>query len=729
MSETSPETELLHNRKLKVQQFKDMGQNPYAYRSDRTCDLQTVKDQFDQFLADSKTLVVAGRIRAIRPHGGSCFMQIEDMSTRLQVYFKKDEIGEDRFKSLTLYDLGDFIEVTGHVFTTHTGEPTLKVHDFRILAKALRALPSEWYGLKDTELRHRKRYIDLLLNPEVKKTFIQRARIIQLVRDFLTRKNFVEVETPVLQVLYGGTNAKPFQTHINAFDMDMYLRIAPELYLKRLVVGGIERVFEIARNFRNEGVDLSHNPEFTMIEWYEAYADYHIMMDTAEAMYKFIARDLYGKEEIPYQDGVIDLSAKWQRLPLKQAILQYTQLDVDKMTDDQINAELNNRKITVKGQGSLGQKVFALFDKLVAHQLINPIWIIDYPRDVSPLSKEHRDNPELVERFECYIGGREIGDGWSEIVSAIEQRERFENEQRNMQSGDDEAQPTDEDFLEAMEYGLPPLGGIGIGIDRLVMTFTNTDNIREVILFPIMKPVVNKTEFDPNPAHGKAEPDPNPVVARLAPAIPAEATARVAATADANQPDNSPPPTGPFTVISRPDALALLNSLTKNPALIKHARTVETAMKFYAKQLGGDEATWTIAGLLHDADYEAYPAEHPKVIVKKLQDMNVDPAIPQAIACHGSVFGIPQLSQMDKALFASDELCGFITAVTYVRPDKKVASVEVKSVLKKMKDKAFARNVNREDITTGAAMLGITLEQHVQNVLTAMQQNAGELGL
>ncbi len=431
----------------------------------------------------------AGRLMSFRSHGKVTFGDLIDETGKIQLMIRKDEVGDDKFNFLELLDIGDFIGVSGRVMLTKTQEVTVKVANLELLSKSLRPIPSQWYGFKDPEEKYRKRYLDLIINEKTKKTLDVRWLIERKIREFLWEKNFVEVETPILQNLYGGTNAKPFTTHINALDQEMYLRMAPELYLKRLIVGGYERVFEIARNFRNEGMDHSHQPEFTMVEWYISYADYHIVMDLAEEMTKVIARTLFNSEVITLGGKQIKIGNVWPRKTIKSLMKEMLDVDWDKMTEKEVKELVNKHQIEVNGVWTKNKALFSVYDHLITPKLIDPVWVIDYPREVSPLSKEHRENPtELVERFEGYIGGEEIFDGWSEINSGIEQRKRFDNEQKNMKAGDKEAQPLDEEFIEALEYGMPPLGGIGFGVDRLVMMFTDTNNIREVIPFPLLKP-------------------------------------------------------------------------------------------------------------------------------------------------------------------------------------------------------------------------------------------------
>ncbi|MCB9362609.1 lysine--tRNA ligase [Candidatus Woesearchaeota archaeon] len=483
---------LIKERIRKHDELVERGVNPYAYSFPKSHEIKDLLSKYEGLEPEKHSgdkVAIAGRIMTLRRMGKATFLHLLDQSGKMQVYFRQDDMDKELYKLLKKADMGDFIGVHGEVFATKTGEISVYAKEWVMLTKAIRPLPEKYHGLKDTELRYRKRYLDLIVNPEEREKFRMRTKIIGLVREFLNGKDFLEVETPVLQTIYGGTNAKPFLTHINAYDMQMYLRVAPELYLKRLLIGGYEKVYEIARNFRNEGVDQTHNPEFTMIEWYEAYSDYQTMMDRAEAMFKFIAKSLFGKEEITVHDKVVDISTPWPRITMQQAIKKYLGLDVAAMSDDELKSVVIEKKLTFLGEASRGQLIFTIFDKLVCDMLLDPVWIIDYPKEISPLAKQHRDNPAIVERFEGYIGGKEISDGWSELTNPIEQRRRFEVEQAAMQAGNDEAHPKDEEFIEAMEYGMPPAGGIGIGIDRMVMLFTNCWSIRDVLFFPTMKPL------------------------------------------------------------------------------------------------------------------------------------------------------------------------------------------------------------------------------------------------
>ena len=472
---------LIKTRKEKLEAIKSAGVNPYPPVSDRSHTIAMARDLM------GKKVTVTGRIITIRGHGKLNFVDLIDESGQIQLFVSEKVLGIPEFEFIKLLDTGDFLEASGVVIKTTAGEISIETDKIKILSKSLRPLPSTWFGFKDVEERFRKRYLDLILNEKVKKTLDARWRTEQAIRTFLWGEGYKEVETPILQPLYGGTNARPFTTHLKALDIDLYLRIAPELYLKRLIVGGYERVFEIARNFRNEGMDMQHSPEFTMVEFYEAYADYQRMMDLTEQLFKHAAQAANQSFVVTIGDKEIDVSKKWRRITIDEALKEYEGIDWEKISEEEIKKRLTESEIKVTGEWDRDKALFAIYDHFVTPKLIEPTWVIDYPRAVSPLSKEHRSKEGRVERFEGYIGGEEICDGWSEINSGLEQRARFEQEQRNLKAGDIEAQPLDEDFITALEYGCPPMGGIGIGIDRLVMLLTNTKSIREVIPFPILR--------------------------------------------------------------------------------------------------------------------------------------------------------------------------------------------------------------------------------------------------
>jgi lysyl-tRNA synthetase class 2 len=487
------ENALIKERIRKLQEIRESGINPYPYSFDKTHNALELNRKYEKIAKEDITdeeVSVAGRMMQCRKMGKASFFHIQDESDKIQVYIRQNDVGAEQYQLFKKTDIGDFVGVKGTIFKTKTGETSVYAKDLTLLCKTLRPLPEKFHGIQDKELKYRKRYLDLIMNPETKDLFFKRAKIIKLVRRFLDDIGFLEVDTPVLQTLYGGTNAKPFTTHINAYDMTMYMRLAPELYLKRLLVGGFEKVYEIARNFRNEGVDQTHNPEFSMIEWYEVYVDYHVMMDRAEAMIKMIAEEVNGSAELPVTDQTINIDFQWPRTSMSDSVKEHLGIDTVTMSVEELQDFCRENDITTRGQENKGSLTFTIFDKLVCHKLIRPVWIIDYPKEVSPLAKPHRDNDELVERYELYIGGKEICDGWSELIDPQVQRNRFETEQAAMREGNDEAHPMDEDFIEALEFGMPVCGGIGMGIDRLVMLITNNWSIRDVLFFPTMKPLV-----------------------------------------------------------------------------------------------------------------------------------------------------------------------------------------------------------------------------------------------
>lgn len=653
--------------------------------------------------AEGQVVKTAGRIMAMRAHGKVVFLDLVDPSGRIQVLLHQETIGAERFELLTHVDTGDFFGVHGEVSRTKTGELTILAQSYEFLGKALRPLPTEWNQAEDKEVRFRRRYLDMLVNPEVKRVLDARWLIEKEIRRYLQDEHsFVEVETPVLQALYGGTNAKPFITHMNALDTDYYLRLAPELYLKRLIVGGYERIFEIARNFRNEGIDQTHQPEFTMIEWYEAYADYHRMMDVAEGMVRHLVQKLYGTTQLKVMEHTIDVRAQWPRLTMAAALEKHIGLKVNEADDSALQAELAKHDIKLIGEFNRGKAIFAIFDHLVPSHLIQPTWIIDYPKEISPLAKQHRSNSELVERFEGYIAGKEIADGWSEITDALDQRSRFENEQKHMRQGDAEAHPVDEEFLEAMEYGMPPLGGIGIGIDRLVMFLTNTWSIREVIAFPTLRPVNTGTQT----VAAKAS------IAPAAPTDHLQQATEPSAAAKNLQPGGTLPP--------RSESEALVAKYIKNDKLLHHCHMVATAMGAYARALGQDEELWYQTGLLHDMDWEAFPDEHPnKAVAEFLAQYPLE--LRQAILAHApDRTGVTAQSLLDKYLFACDELSGLMHAASLMRPTG-FEGMEVKSIKKKIKDKAFAANVSRADIAHGLELIGKTDEEHIAFLIQTFQ--------
>jgi lysyl-tRNA synthetase class 2 len=484
----SEQSELIRIRKEKLAKLKELGINPYPYSYKRTHFSIQIISNFEELSSSGQEVKIAGRILTLRGHGKSLFFNCSDDKGKIQVYVKSDVVGPEKYTLLDLFDLGDFIGVTGTVFKTKTGEITVRATDFVMLSKSLRPLPEKWHGLQDKELRYRQRYVDLFTTPGVKEVFIKRARIIKAIRDYLDTHDFIEVETPILQPLYGGASARPFTTHHNALDIDLYLRIADELYLKRLIAGGFEKVYEFCKDFRNEGMDRNHNPEFSMLELYVAFWDYSDIMNLLEEMLNCATKTALGSNVITYNQQEIDLSPPWKRISLLGAIEEKIGVNLlEKNTDEiwEIATDLDLRANLIKNKGKL---IEAIFEEKVQPFLIAPTFITDYPVEMSPLAKKHRSNPLLTERFELFIGAGEIANAFSELNDPLDQRQRFEEQMKLRSAGDEEAQVLDEDYLRAMEYGMPPIGGLGVGLDRMVMLLCDQRSIRDVILFPQMKP-------------------------------------------------------------------------------------------------------------------------------------------------------------------------------------------------------------------------------------------------
>ena len=478
--------EMLKIKREKLEELKQEGRDPHEIVNfkDRT-PASEIKDNFENY--DGKSVRIAGRIRAKRGHGNMSFMDIQDESGTIQIVNRKNVIG-DEFKQVKKYDIGDIVGIEGNVFKTNQGEISIETQNSQLLTKSLQILPEKWHGLKDPDLRYRQRYLDLIVNPEVKEVFYLRSKIISEIRKFLDGRGFIEVETPILNTIAGGATARPFITHHNTLDIDMYLRIANELYLKRLIVGGFDKVYEMGRMFRNEGMDATHNPEYTAMELYQAYADYEDMMEITEHMVETVATNVLGKTTIEYDGQEIELKAPWARIPMIDAIKDETGIDFNQITSYEDAVAIAKEK-GVEVKETRGEIIAEFFEEFVEDKLIQPTFIIDYPVEISPLAKRKNDDKSLTYRFEAFINGKEVANAFSELNDAADQRERFEAQVAKREKGDDEAQMMDHDFVNALEVGLPPTGGLGIGIDRVIMLLTGQHSIRDVLLFPTMKPI------------------------------------------------------------------------------------------------------------------------------------------------------------------------------------------------------------------------------------------------
>ena len=481
--------EMLQIRRQKLKELQDQGKNPFLIEKFNPDHHTTdITDNYDEF--EGKEVTVAGRVMSKRGHGKISFMDIQDMKGRIQILSKIDELGEEAYKIISYLDMGDIIGVEGEVFKTQSGEISIKAKKLTLLSKSLQILPEKWHGLKDPDLRYRQRYVDLIVNPEVKETFLLRNKIIRKIREYLDNLGYLEVETPILGNIAGGANARPFLTHHNALNIDMSLRIANELYLKRLIVGGFDKVYEMGKMFRNEGMDTRHNPEFTNIELYEAYADYNDMMEITENLVAYVAKEVLGTTKVEYQGKTIDFTPPWRRIKMQDAVKEHTGVDFDKINTDEEALEVaKEHKLEIKPGMTRGHVISEMFEEFCEQYMDQPTFVIGHPVEISPLAKRNPDDPRITNRFEAFANCWEIANAFSELNDPIDQRERFEEQLRQKEYGDDEAHPMDEDFLNAIEVGLPPTGGLGIGVDRLIILLTNQASIRDVIFFPTMKPI------------------------------------------------------------------------------------------------------------------------------------------------------------------------------------------------------------------------------------------------
>lgn len=681
--------QLLKVRRQKLSDLQEAGKDPFQItKYDVTHHSLEIKDHFDTL--EGKTVSIAGRVMSKRVMGKASFCNVQDLQGDIQVYVARDNVGEDSYADFKKYDVGDIVGVEGEVFKTKTGETSVHATKVTLLSKSLQILPEKYHGLVNTDIRYRQRYTDLIMNEDVRKTFVMRSKIISSIRRYLDAQGFLEVETPMLVSNAGGAAARPFETHYNALDEDVKLRISLELYLKRLIVGGMERVYEIGRVFRNEGLDARHNPEFTLMELYQAYTDYNGMMDLTENMFRHVAKEVCGTTTVPYGDVEIDLGKPFERITMVEAVKKYTGVDFDQVPDTEAAKKLADEKsVHYEERHTKGDIINLFFEEFVEEHLVQPTFVMDHPVEISPLTKRKPDKPEYVERFELFITAREMCNAYSELNDPIDQRERFKAQEAALAAGDEEANTTDEDFMNALEIGMPPTGGIGYGIDRLVMLLTNSPAIRDVLLFPTMKSLDKKSSD----------------------------TAKSAKKQTGGAAKKSS--------VTREQALTLLKKYNKEPFHIQHALTVEGVMRWYAKELGyaEEEEFWGITGLLHDIDFELYPEEHCRKAPELLREGGVGEDMIYAVCSHG--YGIcseeePRL-EMEKVLFAADELTGLIWSCALMRPSKSTMDMEVKSLKKKFKDKKFAAGCSREVITQGAEMLGWELDELFDRTIQAMR--------
>lgn len=703
-----PLAELRQFRLEKLENLKDKGIDPFPQVV--LASRQKAGDLVDLDL--NSPVTVAGRLRSLRAHGGSTFADLFDDSGKIQIFWSQELIGPADYQNLELIDLGDFLKVSGRLFRTQAGQLTINVEAYQLLTKSLRPLPALFYGLKDVEERYRQRYVDLLVTAGVRGRFEIRSQTVRILRRKLDEGGFLEVETPVLQNQYGGATAHPFITHHQALDVDLYLRISDELYLKRLIVGGFEKVYELSKDFRNEGIDREHNPEFTMLEFYWAYQDYEGLMEFSQELLCQTVKEITGSYKIKYQNREIDFTPPWPRLNFREALLKNCQLDVNEVaSEERLLKFIKEQKIDLDLKGVVGYAPLldSLYKKMVRPHLSGPVFLTDRPYQMVPLAKRKAGESSKSASFQLIVLGFELINAYDELNDPLDQRGRWQEETLLADRGLREYQKIDEDYLRALEYGLPPTAGWGLGIDRLVALLTDAHNLKEVILFPTLRPekelrIDNSELINKDDGGGQKIPKNLPVE-----------------------------PVGEYP--SREKVLEIVKEKVKNQNLFRHMLAVEAVMRALAKKFGGNQELWGILGLIHDADWEETktdPAKHTRVTLDRLnaEGFTGGPLV-QALKSHNRKH--TQLGELESvmewALETCDELTGFIVSVSLVRPEKKLASVTVDHILKKWKEKSFAAAVDRSQIAQCEEKLGIKLPEFIFLVLGAMQSVAEDLGL
>ena len=713
-------------RRARRQALIDAGVQPYPIHATVTAHAADLEERYAELPDGTDTEDVyslTGRIRAFRKQGKAAFIVLEDCTAQIQLFCRVNDLPEDEWALLGQLDLGDIIGATGAVLRTRRGQLSIAPTHVELLSKSLRPLPEKFHGLTDREVRYRQRYVDLIMNPEVRDTFRKRSQIISLIRRYMEADGYMEVETPMMHAILGGANAKPFVTHFNALDRDFYLRIATELPLKRCIVGGLERVFEIGRQFRNEGMDLTHNPEFTSMEAYCAYSDLDGMKELTQGLFKTIAREVCGCEEghevITYQGQTVDMSGTWESLPLSEVASRACGEHVDMDTPiERLRQICEKHGIEWQENWGAGKLVFELYDELGEATLVNPTFVCDYPEEVSPLSKRKDDDPRLTDRFELVICGHEYANAFSELNDPVDQAGRFAEQVAAKGFGDDEAMGYDYDYVRALEYGMPPAGGIGYGIDRMIMLFCDAPAIRDVLLFPQMKPeVITRADI----ASQLPETTDNAAASVDALADDAEhGASNEAAAAHADAPALE-------TGLTRDKAFDLLKKYNEDPFHIAHGQTLEGLMRYYAQKYDpANVEFWGQVGLLHDLDWEKFQDEvqHTVKAAELIEEAGGTKELARAIQTHNSDNNpdLPAPScKMECVLFACDELSGLIQAVVLMRPSKSVMDFELKSLKKKFKDKRFAAGCDRDVIRKGAELNGMELDDLFASVIEAMK--------
>lgn len=697
----------------KLQKLKELGINPYPATTKRT---HIVSQALSM---EGQTVAITGRMMSYREHGNIAFADVQDESGKMQVFFQKKLLG-DSFKNLRLLDLGDFIQVEGEVGRTIAGEISVMPTSWQLLSKSLLPIPNEHFGLKDEEIRLRKRYLDLLMHPELRETFHKKTIFWQAMRDFLIKKGFLEVETPVLQPIPGGADARPFITHHFAQDMELYLRISLELPLKRLLVGGFEKVFEIGRIFRNEGIDAEHLQDYTQLEFYWAYANYNELMDFVQEMYQSVIQMTFGTLKTNWQGQTIDWSGNWDRKDYTQLLNEHWGVETEKMSVEDLYQLAEKLGVKVEPNLGKGRLLDYIYKKTIRPKLIQPMFVINHPVEVEPLAKRLENDFDKVQRMQILAMGSELGKGFSELNDPLDQRERFEEQMKLREAGDEEAQMMDSDFVEALEYGMPPAAGFGIS-ERLFAMLVDKP-VREMVFFPTMKPEALEV-------HGKDE-------------VKVLDEVQITQDEESARNDDSRLSTPDVSSVkmTRDEAFELLQKYMQSPNLIKHSLAAEAAMKGIYRHLHKDEfnakaeEVWGITGLLHDIDYEVAQKEakldqHGRLLFDRDPNLVEEP-IQHAIKAHNyTKTGTDPDSDMDWAIATVDQLTGLVVSSALIHPDKKLGSIDAEFVLKRFNTPGFSRGVDRENIKNCETKLGISLSEFIRITLESMQQISDQMGL
>ncbi len=691
--------ELREERIKKLEKLRDLGINPFPPHAVKDLPNKEITDNFSKL--EDKTVTVAGRIMSLREHGQLIFADLHDFTGKVQLYIKDDELNptnkktqELGFTDLGLLDIGDFIQASGKVTKTKSGEVSITPTSIKLLTKTIRPLPEKREGLKDRDTIFRRRYLDLAMNPETREMFIRKSKFWAGVRNFLTDNGFIEFETPVLEHVTGGADAKPFVTHHEALDEDFYLRISTELYQKRLIGGGYEKIFTLGPNFRNEGLSDEHLQEFYQVEWYWAYANYKDNMELTEKLFKYVAKEVYGKTKFEKNGHKFDLSDKWKEIDYAKVIKEKYNVDIFETPDEKILQILKGNKVNLPGKINRTRLIDNLW-KLIRKEISGPAFLINQPKFISPLAKSIPGNENFTERFQIIIAGSELGNGYSELNDPFDQLDRFVEQQQARNEGDDEAQMLDIDFVEMLEYGMPPTSGFGLS--ERVFWFLEGVTAREGIFFPQMRAKLDDVTKE---IYGLSEQKQSP-----------------------SQKPSTKEPTEKAN-FSIADAKKLLEDHVKDDYQKLHALMVAEAMKSYAEKFGEDQTLWYITGLLHDLDYFEYPEEHPAVEIKWFETWNFPKEFVEAVAAHAHErTGVEPETKISSTLAATDELAGFLYAYSLMRPEG-FENMDASSVKKKFKDKAFARKVNREDITYGVEKFGIEFSEHVNFLIDVFNKMA-----